>query len=222
MRPYHNIHPYYERLKHLRGSIILVEGIIGAGKSTLGRELSTMLNDIGIKARLFEEEINMPLLELFLSDMKRYAFTFQMYMLQNRQGVYRDAITYAEQHNGISIVDRSLFGDIAFAMMHHSSGNIESVEWNVYQSTIESTTLRMPSSIIYLDVSPSTAMRRISSRNRGSESSQYDEEYLRSLHDSYMKSMEEVKDQVHFIDWNKDRKIDTELLLDLVKQIDPR
>lgn len=222
MRPYHSIHPHYEKLKHLRGSIILVEGIIGAGKSTLGKELSVMLNRIGIKAHLFEEEINMPLLELFLSDMKKYAFTFQMYMLQNRQGVYREAITYAEQYNGVSIVDRSLFGDIAFARMHHMSGNIGSEEWNVYQSTIESTTLRMPSSIIYLDVAPSTAMRRITARNRGSEGTQYDEEYLHSLHDSYMDSMSDVKGQVHFIDWNKDRKIDTELLLDLVKQIDPR
>lgn len=221
MKPYHDIHPNYEKLKHLRGSIILIEGIIGAGKTTLGMELSKMLSEVGIKSHLFYEEINMSLLELFLSDMKKYAFSFQMYMLQNRQGVYREAISYSELHNGVSIVDRSLFGDIAFAKMHYENGNINEEEWNTYCSTVTSTSLRTPSSIIYLDITPDTAMRRIKARDRGSESSQYNIAYLESLHNNYISSMED-NDNVYHIDWNKDREVDEDLLLDLLKIIDSR
>lgn len=222
MRPYHPIHPNYERFKHLRGSIILVEGIIGAGKSTLGRRLTSMLNEIGISARHYDEEVNMPLLELFLSDMKKYAFAFQMYMLQHRQAVYRDAITYCERHNGVAIVDRSLFGDIAFARMHHTGSNISDDEWKVYESTISSNSLRVPSAILYLDVTPDVAMRRIKARNRGSEASEYDVQYLQALHDNYIKAMDHEYYQVLHIDWNQDSDLGEETLVNLLDLINPK
>jgi deoxyadenosine/deoxycytidine kinase len=84
MRPFHPNHPLYERLRTLRGAVIVIEGIIGSGKTSLGRKLTQMIAGSNIPCKFFEEEVNDELLALFLKDMKKYAFTFQLFMLANR------------------------------------------------------------------------------------------------------------------------------------------
>ena len=59
---------------------IAIEGVIGAGKTTLAKKLSEKLNSNLV---LEEFEAN-PFLEKFYDDRKRYAFQTQMFFLINR------------------------------------------------------------------------------------------------------------------------------------------
>lgn len=220
MRPFYPIHPLYERLRTLRGALIVVEGIIGGGKTMLGQKLTKLVHDAGIPCKFFEEEVNLSLLELFLSDMKKYAFTFQLYMLSNRQKVYREAMNFARQQNGVAIIDRSLHGDIAFAQMHNDSGNISDEEWKVYENIVVSNSLPEPTVVIYLDVYPEVALERIHLRNRGSEAAKYTIDYLRDLDANYKVSMEESRVPIKYIDWNESRSLTEDELLDLLDNVD--
>lgn len=219
--PFNKRNPKYERLRYLRGAIILVEGIIGAGKTTLCSRLHDVFKEASIPVKFFEEEINGDLLNLFLSDMKKYAFTFQMTMMANRQKIYLAAQDFSRRENGISIIDRSFYGDLAFATMHMEKGNISDKEWNVYKSVFSSIGLEQPSNIIYLDVTPETALDRIKTRNRGLETSSYTLEYLQELDTSYKISMEECDTHIQYIDWNDSRTLTDDEILVLCEDFNP-
>lgn len=72
-------HPVaYTKYSKLRGSIVCIEGIISAGKTTLGKNIANYLNSIGIKAEFYQEFVEESLLHLFYSDPAKYAFAFQV------------------------------------------------------------------------------------------------------------------------------------------------
>lgn len=222
MKIFSSKNPLYESLRHLRGAVIVLDAVIGAGKTSLGLALLSLFKEVQLPAQFFEEEVDEQFLELFLSDKSRYAYAFQMHMLAVRQKIYMSAINFAHQNNGISIVDRSLYGDFAFAQMHTKYGNISQEELSVYSGIVQKTPLPEPSVILYLDVSPQVALERIVQRNRGSEVAVYDIQYLQDLNDQYKKVFEKSGARVTRIDWNKSRSLDREDLLYVCGLLDPR
>lgn len=221
-RPFYKIHPLYERLRHLRGAIILVEGIIGAGKSTLSHKLYNLLKHADIPVLFLEEEVDPIMLDLFLSDMKKYAFAFQMLMLVQRQKIYMQGLDFARKENGVVIIDRSLYGDMAFCALHVDHGNISDIEWKAYESVMSSTPLPQPSYILYLEVTPEVALERIRARNRGKEASAYTLDYLHDLDVNYKVAMEESRIPIQYIDWNAPSHLNDEELAEICDLMDPR
>ena len=222
IKVFNKVHPDYELLRHLRGSVIVIDSLIGGGKTSLGRKLSKYLEDVQLPVKFFEEEVDEQFLELFLKDKKKYAFAFQMFMLSNRQKVYIAAINFAHQHNGISIVDRSLLGDAAFCDLHHDYGNISNEEWEVYQSIVNNTQLPSPSIVLYLEVEPEIAIERIKERNRGSETSVYTLDYLKDLDISYKTIFAEHGSYITYVDWNEPRSLDRDDLIEICDLLNPR
>lgn len=220
--PFYKIHPCYERIRHLRGAILIIEGTIAAGKSTLSQKLYNFIKKVGIPVKFFEEEVDPIMLDLFLSDMQKYAFAFQMHMLVQRQKAYLQAIQFSREKNAICIMDRSLYGDYAFAMMHADKGNISEKEFKAYESVMASTPLPEPSNILYLEVTPETAMQRIQARNRGKEAETYTIDYLHDLDVNYKVCMEESRIKIQYIDWNKQRDLTENQLCDICDLLNPR
>jgi deoxyadenosine/deoxycytidine kinase len=94
---------------------VAVEGIIGAGKSTLASFLAKKMD-----WRMLAEPIDgNPLLAKFYEDPKRWAFTMQIRMLHER---YRLQQVAAHDHQPC-ILDRSLPGDRVFAKLQVAYGN---------------------------------------------------------------------------------------------------
>lgn len=200
-------HPDYPTYRQLRGVCILIDGIIGVGKSTLGKSLEQFLKSIGISARFYGEYVNARLLEQYISDMKKYAYPFQMIMLCRRFEIYRDAKRFAAA-GGVAIIDRNLLGDYAFAFMQHKKGNITDEEWTIYTDMYKLENVEQPDYILFLDCGAETALRR--TRRRGVES---ENSYTLQYFDDVKSAYEEVYNQMYIahpltryvcIDWGTD------------------
>lgn len=210
---------YYNLVKGFRGTIIVIDACVGAGKTTLAKQLGQFLNENGVPTEVYEETVHMPVLALFLSDMKTNAFMFQIHMLSNRQRVYEKAIYEARLCHKCIIIDRGFIGDYAFAFMHKNDGRLTEEQWVAYLSVLEANPKEQPEHLIYLDASADVCMERVNKRDRPGEKSSYNTQYLQHLIDAHKQSIRESKMPVKFIDWNKHTMLHDEVLLDFCKQL---
>ena len=191
---------------------IWIEGSISAGKSRLTAQLEKALG-----FRSFPEPVaDKGYLELFYADPKRWSFSLQVEMLRRRWDIHRLAMlecragTYAG-----TILDRGLPGDRVFARMHYQAGNLHALEWQTYEalySEFMSVPHLQPTVLVYLDVTPATALRRIRQRNRPSEE-RITLDYLSTLGEAYRDLLDEIEGgrhawsrglQILRINWNED------------------
>jgi len=193
-------HPKYNTFKQLRGGIYVIEGIIGAGKTTFGKSAEKYFNNIGLECKFFPEYVNSDLLTQFIQDMKKYAYPFQLCMLFKRIETYKEAEKFAKM-GGIALVDRSIAGDMTFAKMHVDNENISIEEWNIYLAVLKSELLPSPSSCIYLKCSSEISLNRIKNRGRESEIDGYTLDYLNNLTNIYDNILQ-TQDNVIIINWN--------------------
>lgn len=209
---------------------MILEGLISAGKSTAGREIVKYATELGIPCKFFPEPLIPKLLDLFLSDQPRYAFAFQLAMLVKRQSIYREAYQCAEQ-GYFCIIDRSLYGDYCFALMHKTRGNIKDVsdvvkkdgtvpptEWETYLEVMHGEQFEHPDYVVYLEVSPETAIQRCIIRDRKGEKS-YDKKYFEELCAIYGSVIPSSPSKnIIVIDWNQSRAVD-DIALPILIQI---
>jgi len=192
----------YKQYKCLRGAIIILEGSIGVGKTTLGNKLCEFLNKIGLDARFYKEFVNESLLKLYINNMKKHAFSFQSIMARERRHIYLNAVEYSKT-GGISIVDRGLIGDYVFAKMQKDKNFIDDDEWKVYVDLV-STELPEPSMVLYMRAIPEISFLRMKHRNNESEKSGYTLKYFEDLHKTYDEVIKNCKYNHTTLDWNKD------------------
>lgn len=177
--------------------LIWVEGVIGSGKSTFSREIATRLD-----LRLVEEPVGNgegeenPYLEKFYQDPKTYAFGMQVFLLHKRYAMQQLAAYEATGVGGYkgAILDRSISGDRVFAKLHVQEGNINELDWMTYNLaySICCRSLLPPTLMVFLDVQPETAFRRMQKRNRSAESG-VPLDYLKKLHEGYQELLEEAE-----------------------------
>ena len=147
-----------------RGKVIVVEGIIGAGKSSFSRELAKQLGDNTLYLREPDEQDNAnPYLSDFYSMPKRWAYTMQTHLLQARYKMHLNAQWHAMTTGNDAVLDRSYFGDTAFARLQLNMGDMSQREFDTYQSIYHAMTasVLLPTVCIHLQVSPKVAQQRI-------------------------------------------------------------
>lgn len=192
----------YYTYRHLRGSVIAIEGVISVGKTTLGTRLVEFLNQLGLTAKFYTEYVNPELLQQFIGNMPKYSYAFQMIMLCKRIETYRQALEFSKT-GGIAILDRSLLGDRTFALMAHQNGHISDLEWECYLSMVKHEIMMEPDWILFLDCRVETAMTRIRKRGNQDEIEGYSQEYLEKLNEMYHKAMDSTSQRVVKMDWNR-------------------
>jgi len=192
------------------GAIVWVEGLIGAGKTTLTQALAKTLG----YREILEPVCDNGYLPLFYADPKRWAFPFQMEMLYRRWELHQLATFEAMTGDG-AILDRGMPGDMVFAEMHREAGNIHELEWKTYLRMYRSLMARvteLPRILVYLDVSPEIAFSRVRRRGRESEVGMT-LDYLQKLQIKYHRLLERIESgqhewatgiRVQRVDWNYD------------------
>lgn len=150
-----------------RYKVVIVEGIIGAGKSSVCRELGRALGpDTLMMLEPDEKEGGNPYLADFYGDQKRWAFVMQVHLLQARYAMQLHAQWHVLSGKGHAVLDRSYFGDTCFARLQLANAALTEREFQTYSSIYHAMTasVMLPSICVRLLVAPEIAHERIRRR----------------------------------------------------------
>lgn len=193
--------------------VIWVEGVIASGKTRFAKEIAKRL-----EFKLLEEPVEANFyLDAFYNDPERYAFGMQIFLLHHRYTMKIIASMEAARgvHPGL-ILDRSIAGDRAFAKLHWRKGNISDLDWQCYNYCYQvmARSISPPTLLLYLDVQPETAYKRMQDRHRGVEDG-VPLQYLRELRSVYDELLVEI--EAGLVPWHHSVKVsriiwDTEII----------
>lgn len=155
---------------------IAVEGVIGAGKSTLARMLAER---VGARLVLEEFEEN-PFLASFYADPPRWAFQTQLAFLASRFRQQKELAT-RDLFQQQTVADYTFDKDRIFAHVTLSGDELQLYE-NLYG--LMETSAPVPDLVVYLRSSVDRLMHNIALRGRSYEA-QMDRGYIAELSDAY-------------------------------------
>jgi deoxyadenosine/deoxycytidine kinase len=155
---------------------IAIEGVIGAGKTSLANLLSERLS-----ARLVLEQFEEnPFLPKFYQAQERYAFQTQLFFLLSRYK-QQQQLAQADLFHRFLITDYIFEKDKIFAYL-----NLEDDELKLYETvmgTIEHT-VPVPNLVVYIQCNVERLMANIRLRGRAYEKNM-SEDYIRELNEAY-------------------------------------
>jgi deoxyadenosine/deoxycytidine kinase len=163
-------------LEHTDIRYIAVEGVIGAGKTTL---CSMLGETLAAKVVLEKFEEN-PFLKDFYRDPERYAFQTQIFFLLTRYKQQQE-LFQADLFHRFLVTDYIFEKDKIFAYL-----NLQDEELKLYETlvgTIERS-IPTPDIVVYLQSSLSRLMQNIRHRGRSYEA-EMSEAYIRELNEAY-------------------------------------
>jgi deoxyguanosine kinase len=155
---------------------IAIEGVIGAGKTTLAQMLSERLGARLVLER-FEEN---PFLPKFYEDPEHYAFQTQIFFLLSRYKQQQD-LFQADLFQDFLISDYIFEKDKIFAYL-----TLADEELKLYETLLNAIERNVPTPdlVVYLQCSVERLMSNIRSRGRKMEEN-ISEEYIRDLNEAY-------------------------------------
>ena len=197
---------------------IVVEGPIGAGKTSLAR----VMGERSGSSVLLEEPDTNPFLPGFYQDRTRYALPAQLYFLFQRAKQVR-ALNQRDLFTSITIADFMLEKDPLFARLTLSDD-----ELTLYDQVYASLKPRAPTPdlVIYLQASPETLVERVRQRGIPYERGISDE-YLVRLAETYARFFYQYEaapvlivnsENINFVE----READFELLVEKIRGMKSR
>jgi deoxyguanosine kinase len=155
---------------------VVVEGVIGVGKTSLTRLLSERL-----QARLVLEEVEEnPFLKDFYQDRARFAFQTQMHFLFSRYQQQR-SLRQLELFSERMVSDYLFQKDRIFAGLNLSERELALYERLVGWLELD---VMKPDVVVYLQANPDTLMMRIARRGRPFERDMQ-RDYIKQLNEAY-------------------------------------
>lgn len=155
---------------------ICIEGVIGAGKTSLARILGDYLDALVV----YEKPDENPFLEDFYADPTRFAFQAQLFFLLSRYRQQQDTLQTDLFHK--MIVSDYLFAkDRIFAHL-----NLDDRELFLYDkvASLLEQNIQKPDLVVYLQSNPEHLMANIKKRGRTYEKD-VSIDYIRSLNEAY-------------------------------------
>jgi len=155
---------------------IAIEGVIGVGKTTLARLLTSTFK-AELLLEIFEEN---PFLADFYKDREALAFQTQIFFLLSRYHQQKK-VTQLLKENEYLIADYTFEKDALFAGLNLEGDELETYH-NLHKALAEK--LSVPDLIIYLQAETSVLMQRIAHRDRPYERNM-EVGYIDSLNHAY-------------------------------------
>lgn len=194
---------------------IIVEGNIGAGKSTFAKQLCLAFNKAGLNSHYIPEpdEKSNPFLAKYYSSPCDYAYIMQQHLLHKRYAMTQYAQYGALADLGWFVLDRSYFGDICFANIQLRQGFFGRLEYESYMfchNTLKAN-LHYPSMSIFLNVSPKQCLERIKRRLEENEGrkceTSIDVNYLHQLSEEIgkLENVMECSCKTKSLNWEEDK-----------------
>jgi deoxyadenosine/deoxycytidine kinase len=155
---------------------LVVEGPIGAGKTSLARRLAGRLS----AELMLEQPAENPFIARFYQDMARYALPTQLFFLFQRARMI-EPLKQPDMFARPTVADFLLEKDLLFARV-----TLSGEEYSLYQKIYQSLAPQAPAPdlVIYLQAQPAVLAERVRRRAAGFERG-ISEEYLALLAESY-------------------------------------
>lgn len=194
---------------------VVIEGPIGAGKTSLARKLAARWN----AHELLEQPEANPFLERFYRDSARYALSTQLFFLFQRVQQLAE-VKQPDLFRAVVVADFLLEKDPLFARL-----TLAEDELKLYEQILAQLRPRapVPDLVIYLQAAPETLIERVQRRGNPIESG-ISEAYLRALADAYARFFHQY-DETPVLIVNAehlnpiDRESDFELLLERIDRL---
>ena len=147
----------------MNSGLIIVEGNIGAGKSTFAQILSSALGGEFLPE---PADGTNPYLEDYYKEPSRWAFEMQMFLLTRRYRAQKYAQSKVRYNGGFVVLDRSYYGDVCFANVQLQMGYFTTRDYETYLShhADMKVNLEPPAMAIFLDVDAGVCKERIIKR----------------------------------------------------------
>ncbi len=156
---------------------VVIEGNIGAGKTTLATRISEQFN-----ARLILEHFaDNPFLPKFYNDPEKYSFPLELSFLASRYKQLKEELVPQDLFRAFTVADYYFMKSLVFA-----ASTLTGDEYNLYRQIfyIIYGSLPKPDIFVYLHLSPERLLQNIEKRGRNYEKS-ITKEYLQKIQESY-------------------------------------
>lgn len=170
---------------------IVIEGNIGAGKTTLAEKIALNYN-----ARLILEQFDdNPFLPRFYEDPGKYAFPLELSFLASRYRQLKEELEPQELFSSFTVADYYFTKSLIFA-----SSTLKGDEYNLYRQIfyIIYSSLPKPDIFVYLHLNTNMLLRNIKKRGRPYEKS-ITEKYLRDIQESYFSFFRQNRENRYLI-----------------------
>ena len=161
----------------IKYNYVVIEGNIGAGKTTLAGKIADQFN-----ARLILERFaDNPFLPKFYDDPDKYSFPLELSFLADRYKQLKEELVIQDLFKTFTVADYYFMKSLVFA-----ATTLRGDEYNLYRQIfyIIYGSLPQPDLYVYLHLRPEKLIQNIEKRGRNYEKS-ITEEYLKKIQESY-------------------------------------
>jgi deoxyguanosine kinase len=161
----------------MKYNFIVIEGLIGAGKTSLSKKISLNYN-----AKLILEQFaDNPFLPKFYQDPEKYSFPLELSFLAERYKQLKEELGTGDLFKSFLISDYYFTKSLIFAKT-----TLQDDEYHLFRNLFDIIhySLPKPDLYVYLHVKPENALRNIKSRGRDYEQS-IDIDYLNNISKNY-------------------------------------
>ncbi len=175
----------------IRYNYVVIEGNIGAGKTTLAKRISEEFN-----ARLILERFaDNPFLPKFYNEPEKYSFPLELSFLASRYKQLKEELVPQDLFKSFTVADYYFMKSLVFA-----ASTLEGDEYNLYRQIfyIIYGSLPKPDIFVYLHLSPDRLLQNIDKRGRTFERN-ITAGYLQKIQESYFSFFRQNPDNKYVI-----------------------
>lgn len=175
----------------LQYKYIVIEGNIGAGKTTLATRIAEQFNANLVLERFADN----PFLPKFYNDPGKYSFPLELSFLASRYKQLKDEVAGGDLFRSFTVADYYFMKSLVFA-----ASTLEGDEYSLYRQIfyIIYSSLPKPDIYVYLHLEPSRLLSNIKKRGRIYEQN-ITGEYLQKIQDSYFSFFRQNPDNKYII-----------------------
>ena len=161
----------------IKYNYVVIEGNIGAGKTTLARRIADQFN----AHLVLEHFADNPFLPKFYNEPDKYSFPLELSFLASRYKQLKEELVPQDLFKSFTVADYYFMKSLVFA-----ASTLNGDEFNLYRQIfyIIYGSLPKPDIYVYLHLNPDRLLKNIERRGRNYEKS-ITKEYLQKIQDSY-------------------------------------
>jgi deoxyguanosine kinase len=175
----------------IKYNYVVIEGNIGAGKTTLAKRIAAQFN----ANLILEHFADNPFLPKFYENPDKYSFPLELSFLAGRYRQLKEELTPGDLFKSFTVADYYFMKSLVFA-----ASTLKGDEYNLYRQIfyIIYGSLPKPDIYVYLHLNPDKLLYNIEKRGRPYEKS-ISREYLQKIQDSYFSFFKQNPDNKYLV-----------------------